>query len=48
MEGVGRVPSVALGLALLDGAVIGENLERRTPLHALNLPVQQHRRGDHD
>ena len=48
VEGVGGVPAHSLGFPLLDGAVVSEDLERRTPLHALDLPVQQHSGGDHN
>ena len=48
MESVGLAPAVALGLALLGAAKVGEQLESRAPLLELHLPVQHDRCGDHD
>jgi hypothetical protein len=48
VERVWLGPALALELALLGGAVVGEQLEGRAPLHELHLPIQHHRRGHHD
>ena len=48
MESVGLAPAVALGLALLGTAKVGEQLEGWAPLLELHLPVQHDRCGDHD
>ena len=47
MEGIGLGPAVALGLALLGRAVVGQQLEGGRPLLKLHLPVQ-HDRCRHD
>lgn len=47
MEGVGLGPTLPLELALLHGAVVGEQLEGGAPLLELHLPVQHHRGGHH-
>ncbi len=48
VESVGLAPSMALGLALLGAAKVGEQLEGWAPLLALHLPVQHDRCGDHN
>ncbi len=48
VERVGLGPALALGLALLGAAEVGEQLEGRAPLLALHLPVQHHARRHHD
>ncbi len=48
MESVGLAPAVALDLALLSAAEVGEQLEGWAPLFELHLPVQHDRCGDHD
>jgi len=48
VESIGLAPAVALGLALLGAAKVGEQLEGWAPLLELHLPVQHDRCGDHD
>ncbi len=48
VESVGLAPAVALGLALLGAAKVGEQFEGWAPLLELHLPVQHDRCGDHN
>ncbi len=48
MESVGLAPTVALDLALLGAAKVGEQLEGWAPLLELHLPVQHDRCGDYN
>jgi hypothetical protein len=47
VEGVGLGPALALGLALLGTAIVGQQLEGGAPFLALHLPIQHHTRGHH-
>jgi hypothetical protein len=45
MEGVRLAPALALSLALLSTAIVGQQLEGGAPLLELHLPVQHYTAG---